>query len=63
MIRRATIEIKIRVEYIYLFIRYADGQNPVWLWNKCIVTIIGIFLWVIIYGLHRNIQGSYRIRN
>lgn len=36
-------------EYIYLFIRYADGQNPVWVWNKCIVTVIGICLWGIIY--------------
>ena len=38
-----------RVEYIYLFIRYADEQNPVWLWNKCIVTTIGMLLWGIIY--------------
>lgn len=37
------------IEYIYLFIRFADGQNPVWLWNKCIVTVIGLFLWGIIY--------------
>lgn len=37
------------VEYIYLFIRYADIQNPVWLWNKCIVTVIGFSLWGIIY--------------
>lgn len=37
------------VEYIYLFIRYADEQNPVWLWNKCIVTVVGLFLWGIIY--------------
>ena len=36
-------------EYIYLFIRYADGQNPVWLWNKCIVTAISMLLWGIIY--------------
>lgn len=37
------------VAYVYLFIRYADNQNPVWLWNKCIVTTIGFFLWGIIY--------------
>jgi len=37
------------IEYIYLFIRYADEQNPVWLWNKCIVTAIGLSLWGIIY--------------
>lgn len=36
-------------EYIYPFIRYADGQNPVWLWNKCIVTVMGLSLWGIIY--------------
>ena len=33
------------VEYIYLFIRYADEQNPVWLWNKIIIAAIGLFLW------------------
>lgn len=37
------------VKYIYLFVRYADGQNPVWLWNKGIVTVIGLSLWGIIY--------------
>lgn len=37
------------VEYIYLFIRYADSQNPVWLCNKGIITIITLFLWNIIY--------------
>lgn len=37
------------VEYVYLFIRYADNQNPVWLLNKCITTTIGLFLWGIIY--------------
>lgn len=37
------------VEYIYLFIRYADEQNPVWLWNKCIVAAAGLSLWGIIY--------------
>lgn len=48
-------------EYIYLFIRYTDGQNPVWLWNKCIVTVIGFSLWGIIYALHRSLQGAYRV--
>ena len=37
------------VEYIYLFIRYADEQNPVWLWNKIIIAAIGLFLWGVIY--------------
>lgn len=37
------------IEYIYLFIRYADEQNPVWLWNKCIVAVIGLSLWGITY--------------
>lgn len=37
------------VEYIYLFIRYADNQNPVWLWNKSIIAAAGLFLWGIIY--------------
>lgn len=37
------------VEYIYLFIRYADNQNSVWVWNKCIITSIGLFLWAIIF--------------
>lgn len=37
------------IAYFYLFIRYADGRNPVWLWNKGIVTITAFFLWGIIY--------------
>ena len=37
------------VEYIYLFIRYADEQNPVWIWNKIIIAAIGLFLWGVIY--------------
>ena len=36
-------------EYIYLFIRYAGNQNPVWLWNKCIITAAGLFIWGIVY--------------
>lgn len=35
-------------EYFYLFIRYAGGATPAWLWNKCIVTASGFFLWGII---------------
>lgn len=46
------------VEYIYLFIRYADGQNPVWLWNKGIITIAALFLWSIIYYLIGKFQAS-----
>ena len=38
------------VEYIYLFIRYAHGETSVWLWNKCIVTASGLFLWGILYA-------------
>ncbi len=50
------------VEYIYLFIRYADGQNPVWLWNKFIVTVIGLSLWGIIYlRCKRSIFYEFRI--
>ncbi|MDE7404877.1 MAG: hypothetical protein K2M81_07215, partial [Lachnospiraceae bacterium] len=37
------------VEYIYLFIRYADNQNPVWLWNKSIIAATSLLLWGIIY--------------
>ncbi len=37
------------VEYIYLFIRYADSQDSIWLWNKGIITTAGFFLWGIIY--------------
>lgn len=37
------------VEYLYLFIRYADSENSVWLWNKGILAAAGLFLWGIIY--------------
>lgn len=37
------------VQYFYLFIRYADNQSPVWLWNKSIITVAGLLLWGIIY--------------
>ena len=37
-------------EYIYLFIRYAQGETSVWLWNKCIVTVSGFFIWGILYA-------------
>ena len=37
------------VAYFYLFIRYADELNPVWLWNKGIVAATGLSFWGIIY--------------
>ena len=37
------------VEYIYLFIRFAGDQNNIWLWNKGIITLAGLFLWCAIY--------------
>lgn len=43
------------VEYIYLFIRYADSSNPVWLWNKGILAVAGFLLWGIIYLRCRNL--------
>ena len=45
------------VEYIYLFIRYADDQNPVWLWNKSIIAGSSLFLWGIIYLRCKNAPG------
>lgn len=42
------------VEYFYLFIRYADGENPAWLWNKGILSAAGLFLWVISYYLRHG---------
>lgn len=45
------------VEYIYLFIRYADEQNPVWLWNKIIIAAIGLFLWGVIYLKGKKINN------
>ena len=45
------------VEYIYLFIRYADDQNPVWLWNKSIVAVSSLFLWGIIYLRCKSAPG------
>lgn len=45
------------VEYVYLFIRYADNQNSVWLWNKGIITGCGFFLWGIIYLKCKRFRG------
>ena len=47
------------VEYIYLFIRYADYQNPVWLRNKGIVTAAGFLLWGIIYLRCKRIDPDF----
>lgn len=49
------------VEYIYLFIRYANGQIPVWLWNKGIISIVALFLWSITYlKCKRNDMITYK---
>lgn len=37
------------LEYVYLFIRFAGDQNNIWLWNKGIITLAGLFLWCVIY--------------
>lgn len=37
------------LEYVYLFIRFAGDQNNIWLWNKGIITLAGLFLWCTIY--------------
>ncbi len=37
------------LEYIYLFIRFAKAPDNVWLWNKGLVTLAGLFLWGVIY--------------
>lgn len=37
------------VEYVYLFIRYADDMNDIWIWNKVTLFTIGIIFWVIVY--------------
>ena len=37
------------LEYIYLFIRFAEDPDNVWLWNKGLVTLAGLFLWGVIY--------------
>ncbi len=40
--------------YIYPFIRYAGEQNSVWLWNKGIVSALGLSLWGILYLMCRR---------
>lgn len=47
------------VEYIYLFIIYADNQNPVWIWNKSIIVVTSLFLWGIIYLRCKKIQFDF----
>lgn len=42
------------IEYIYMFIRYAGDENGIWLINKFILTLLGLFLWIVIYVLSRK---------
>lgn len=37
------------IEYFYLFIRYTGDRNHIWLWNKGIITVAGLFIWGIIF--------------
>ena len=44
------------LEYVYLFIRFAGDQNNIWLWNKGIITLAGLFLWCVIYWKCKRID-------
>ncbi|MGW8115215.1 hypothetical protein ACVS9P_08615 [Caproicibacterium sp. NSD3] len=39
------------VPYIYLFICFVDESGPIWFLNKCILTVIGIVMWLIVWLL------------
>lgn len=37
------------VPYIYLFIRFADEGNPIWVQNKIILTAVGLTMWLAVF--------------
>ena len=39
------------LQFVYLFIRYAGDHNGIWLINKISLTLIGLGLWLLLYGL------------
>lgn len=45
------------VQYIYLFMRYAVKSNPIWIWNKCVLTIMGLAMWLLIYMVCKRRTG------
>ena len=50
MLTRSLLRISF-VPYIYLFICFVDESGPVWFLNKCILTVIGIVMWLIVWLL------------
>lgn len=50
MLARSLLSISF-VPYAYLFICFADESSPVWLLNKCILTVIGMVMWLIVWFL------------
>ena len=50
MLVRSLLKISF-VPYVYLFICFADESSPVWLLNKCILTIMGMLMWLIVWLL------------
>jgi hypothetical protein len=40
--------------YFYLFIRFADENNPVWWINKCILVAAGVVVWLAIWTVCRK---------
>jgi len=37
------------VAHVYLFIRFAEPDNPVWVVNKVVLLLLGIVMWLIIW--------------
>lgn len=50
MLARSLLRISF-VPYVYLFICFADESSPVWFLNKCILTVIGMIMWLIVWFL------------
>ena len=48
------------LDYVYLFIRFAGDQNNIWLWNKGIITLAGLFLWCVIYWKCKRVDWGIR---
>ncbi len=50
MLTRSLLRISF-VPYIYLFICFVDESGLIWFLNKCILTVIGIVMWLIVWFL------------
>lgn len=49
------------IEYLYLFIRFADAKNSNWMINKVFVIIISCVIWILIFFICENKLKVHKI--